>query len=79
MVLRLLSVKFYEGSNVAECPSFKIELFILTVHDLSICYVISHINEEGESSSDESDVIVLGHFQKQHKCHIFLHLKSDLH
>ena len=37
-------VKFFEGSNEAECPTFEIKLFTLTVHNLSICYVISHIS-----------------------------------
>ena len=55
------SVKFFEGSNVDQCPTFEIKLFTLTVHNLSICYVISHISLEGEFSSDESDVLVLGH------------------
>ena len=55
------SVKFFEGSNVAECPTFEIKLFTLTVHHLSICYVISHISLEGEFDSDESDVLVLVH------------------
>ena len=54
----VLSVKFFEGSNVAELPTFEIKLFTLTVHNMSICYVISHISFEGEFSSD---VLVLGH------------------
>ena len=57
----VLSDKFYEGSNVAECPTFEIKLFTLTVHNLSICYVNSHISLEGEFGSEESDVSVLGH------------------
>ena len=40
----VLSVKFFEGSNVAECPTFEIKLVTLTVHNMFICYVISHIN-----------------------------------
>ena len=51
-------LSFFDGSNIAECPSFEIKLFILTVHNLSICYIISHISVEGESSSEESDVLV---------------------
>ena len=47
------------GSNVAECPTFEIKLFTLTVHNLSICYVISHISVEGEFSLEKSGVIVL--------------------
>ena len=57
----VLSVKFFEGSNVAECPTFEIKLFTLTVHNMSICYVNSHISLEGEFGSEESDVLVLGH------------------
>ena len=81
----VLSVKFFEGSNVAKCPTFEIKLFTLTVHNLSICYIISHISKEGEFSLEESGVIFQGHSssftlkKKQHKCHFFLHLKSDLH
>ena len=52
----VLSVKFFEGSNVAECPTFEIKLFTLTVCNLSIGYVNSHISLDGESSSEESDV-----------------------
>ena len=44
----VLSVKFFEGSSVAECPTFEIKL--------SNCYVNSHISLEGEFSSEESDV-----------------------
>ena len=54
----VLSVKVFEGSNVAECPTFEITLFTLTVNNLSICYVISHISFEGEFVSD---VLVLVH------------------
>ena len=50
------SVKVFEGSNVAECPTFEIKLSTPTVHNLSICYVNSHISLEGEFSSEESDV-----------------------
>ena len=80
----VLSVKFFEGSNVAEYPTFKINLFTLTVHNLSICYVISHISSEGEFGSEESDVLVLGHsssftFKNSINVKIFLHLNSDLH
>ena len=57
----VLYVKFFEGSNVAECPTFEIKLFTLTVHNLSICYVISHISLEGEFGSEESDILVLIH------------------
>ena len=57
----VLSVKFFKGSNVAECPTFEIKLFTLTVHNLSFCYVISHISLEGEFSLEEYGVIVLGH------------------
>ena len=57
----VLSVKFFEGSNVAECPTFEIKLFTLTVHNLSICYVNSHNGLEGEFGSEEPDVLVLGH------------------
>ena len=57
----VLSVKFFEGSNVAVCPTFEIKLFTLTVRNLSICYVNSHISLEGEFGSEESDVLVLGH------------------
>ena len=57
----VLSVKNFESSNVAECPTFEIKLFTLTVHNLSICYVISHISLEGGFSLEESGVIVLGH------------------
>ena len=56
-----ISVKFFEGSNVAECTTFKIKLFTFTAHNLSICYVIFHISLEGEFSSKESYVLVLGH------------------
>ena len=56
-----LSVKFFEGSNVAECTTFEIKLFTFTAHNLSICYVIFHISLEGEFSSEESYVLVLGH------------------
>ena len=76
-------VKFFEGSNVAECPTFEIKLFTLTVHNLSICYVISHISSEGNRRiwcNNSSRTFLIIYFQKQHiKCHIFLHLKSDLH
>ena len=27
----VLSVKFFEGSNVAECPTFEVKLFTLTL------------------------------------------------
>ena len=57
----VLSVKFFDGSNLPECPTFEIKLFTLTVHNMSICYVISHISLEGEFSSEESYVLVLGH------------------
>ena len=40
----ILSLNNFEGSYVAECPTFKIKLFTLTVHNLSICYVISRIS-----------------------------------
>ena len=52
----VLSVKFFEGSKVAECPTFKIKLFTLSVHNLSMCYVISHISYEGVFSLEESGV-----------------------
>ena len=46
----VLSVKFFKGSNnVAECPTFEIKLITFTAHNLSICYVISHISLEGNS------------------------------
>ena len=32
----VLSVKFFDGSNVPECPTFEIKLFTLTVHNLSV-------------------------------------------
>ena len=57
----VLSVKFFEGSNVAECPTFEIKLLTFTAQNLSICYAISHISLEGEFSSEESYVLVLGH------------------
>ena len=57
----VLSVKFFEGSNVTECPTFEIKLFTVTVHNPSICYLISHISLEGEFGSEESDVLVLVH------------------
>ena len=54
-------LSFFAGSDAAECPTFEIKLFTLTVHNLSICYVISHISLEGEFGPEESDVLVLGH------------------
>ena len=45
----VLSVKFFEGSNIAECPSFEIKLFTLTVHNMSICYVIPILVKKGNS------------------------------
>ena len=48
----VLSVKYFEGSNVAECSTLEIKLFTLTVHNLCISYVISHISFEGEFGSD---------------------------
>ena len=52
-------VLWFECSNAAECPTFEIKLFTLTVHNLSIFYVISHISFEGEFGSG---VLVPGHF-----------------
>ena len=40
----VLSVQFFEGSNVAECLTFEINLFTLTVHNMFICYAVSHIS-----------------------------------
>ena len=54
----VFSVKFFEGSNVAECPTFEIKFFTLTEHNLSICNVISHISLEGAFGSEVSDVSI---------------------